>query len=76
MSRRHRRKKQWRRSAFPWILEEAGIRVKTAGDLIYVYLESPEAVKLAPQFLPPTQRGIAPDGSEVWVYRDADKGAV
>ena len=47
----------------------SGVRVVKDGELVYVYLDTPEAVRLAPTFLPPTKRGVAPDGAEVWVYR-------
>jgi hypothetical protein len=51
---------------------DSGIRVEQHGDLIYVYLDTPEAVRAAPKLLPETQRGVAPDGRELWVYRVPD----
>lgn len=50
-----------------------GVRMERQGDLIYVYLDTPEAVRLAPLFLPKTKRGVAPDGSEAWVYRASQR---
>lgn len=52
-----------------------GVRIERDGGLIYVYLDTPEAARLAPRFLPPTWRGIAPDGCEVWAYRDPEWAA-
>jgi hypothetical protein len=53
---------------------EAGVRLEREGGLLYVYLDTPEAIRLACALLPPTRRGVAPDGREVWVYRDALEG--
>jgi hypothetical protein len=49
---------------------EAGVRFERKDGLVHVYLDTPEALSLAPSFLPPTKRGVAPDGREVWVYRE------
>ena len=49
---------------------EAGVRFERKDGLFYVYLDTPEALSLAPSFLPPAKRGVAPDGREVWVYRE------
>jgi len=48
-----------------------GVWVERGGGLTYVYLDTEEARRLARIMLPETQRAVAPDGREVWVYRTA-----
>jgi hypothetical protein len=74
MSRRHRRTKRRKKSRLDFL--EAGVRIERSGGLIYVYLDTPEAIRIAPRFLPPTQRGVTVCGTaEVWVYRDPEFAA-
>lgn len=62
------------KTAFKRMVEGTGVRLEQHGGLLYVYLDTPEAVKLAQKLLPETQRGVDPEGREVWVFCMPPKG--
>jgi hypothetical protein len=47
-----------------------GMKVEQNGDLVYLYLDGIEMIKMARMMMPPTLVGQTKCGtSEVWVYR-------
>lgn len=63
------------KTAFKRMLKGTGVRLEQHGDLLYVYLDTPEAVRLAPKLLPEAPRGVDSEGREVWVFRMPPKGS-
>ena len=55
-------------------IRDAGVNVTRRYDKLFVHLTTPEAIALAPRFLPPTRRVVTREG-ETWVYTDSTRTA-